>query len=203
MSSAWFVRVGGKVFGPFDDQRLKKLAAEGKIIAKTEISLSQTGPWHEARTLKGLLLQPADKTQAKPAPANPQSNLPTSRDESQVEPSADRVNIPESNRAAGIGLLITGTACLVTGLLISFLLTNISGGRTRVVAYGAIGTGIGMLVAGLLNVVTGKNIADIQLFPDTSNSGIGAQLLGAVAKLLISLVVLVVMGWITFIFILK
>lgn len=203
MSSAWFVRVNGKIFGPFDDQRLKKLAAEGKIIAKTEISRSQTGPWHEARTLKGLLVPPADKTQAKSAPAITQINVPTSRDESQVEPSADRVNIPESNRAAGIGLLIAGIACLVTGLLISFLLTNIFGGRTGVVAYGAIGTGIGMLVAGLLNVVTGKNIADIQLFPDTSNSGIGAQVLGAVAKLLISLVVLVVMGWITFTFILK
>ena len=60
-----------------------------------------------------------------------------------------------------------------------------------------------MLAAGLLNVITGKNLSDIQLLPDTSNSSVGAQIFVALAKVLITLIAIVVVGWIAFTFFLK
>ena len=66
MPSAWFVRGNGQVFGPLDDQRLVKLAAEGKIDATTEIAQIQTGPWYPAGKVKGLKFAAA---QPKPAAA--------------------------------------------------------------------------------------------------------------------------------------
>lgn len=50
----WFVRVGGKVYGPLDGLRLKQLASEGKINRHTDVSLAAAGPWHPAENVKGL-----------------------------------------------------------------------------------------------------------------------------------------------------
>jgi hypothetical protein len=65
MSAQWFVRAGGKVFGPFDSARLKSLVAEGKINKVTEIAQSSNGPWGSAGNVKGLFAGPA----ASPPPA--------------------------------------------------------------------------------------------------------------------------------------
>ncbi len=54
MPSAWFVRGNGQVFGPLDNQRLSKLAADGKIDASTDIAQHQHGPWYPAGRVKGL-----------------------------------------------------------------------------------------------------------------------------------------------------
>ncbi len=54
MASSWFVRGNGQVFGPLDDQRLMKLATEGKIDANTEVAKNQNGPWYPAGKVKGL-----------------------------------------------------------------------------------------------------------------------------------------------------
>jgi hypothetical protein len=73
MPSSWFVRGNGQVFGPLDDQRLVKLAAEGKIDATTEIAQTQNGPWYPAGKVKGLKFTAA---QPKPDAAAGQGNPP-------------------------------------------------------------------------------------------------------------------------------
>ena len=55
MASIWFVRGGGKVYGPLDSAKLKQLAAAGKIVANTDVAQSQDGPWFAAGKLKGLI----------------------------------------------------------------------------------------------------------------------------------------------------
>lgn len=62
MPSTWFVRGNGQVFGPLDDQRLVKLAADGKIDASTEVAKNQNGPWHPAGKIKGLTFAKAQPT---------------------------------------------------------------------------------------------------------------------------------------------
>lgn len=54
MASQWFVRGGGKVFGPLDDARLRKLAVDGKIDETTDVAMCVSGPWHPAARVKGL-----------------------------------------------------------------------------------------------------------------------------------------------------
>lgn len=55
MASIWFVRCGGKVYGPLDSAKLKQLAAAGKIVANTDVAQSQDGPWFAAGKVKGLV----------------------------------------------------------------------------------------------------------------------------------------------------
>ena len=55
MASIWFVRGGGKVYGPLDSAKLKQLAAAGKIVANTDVAQSQDGPWFAAGKVKGLI----------------------------------------------------------------------------------------------------------------------------------------------------
>ena len=64
MASIWFVRGGGKVYGPLDSGKLKQLVADGKIDQTTEVAQNQNGPWVPAGKVKGLFVQP-------PIPANP------------------------------------------------------------------------------------------------------------------------------------
>jgi hypothetical protein len=54
MASEWFVRGGGKVYGPLDPAKLKQLAADGKIGPQTEVAKAATGPWHPASKVGGL-----------------------------------------------------------------------------------------------------------------------------------------------------
>ena len=74
MASVWFVRGGGKVYGPLDSAKLKKIVADGKIDQTTEIAQNQNGPWVPAGKVKGLFEAPpvtpayAPKPQAYAAP---------------------------------------------------------------------------------------------------------------------------------------
>lgn len=203
MPSEWYVRVNGRIHGPVDDKKLVQLASAGKILATTEISKSQNGPWHAAASLKGLRFPLAANTDPSREVSRQQSPPASAEGASQQGSAVEVEDTAQPSRAAGIGLLISGLLCLLAGLVFSFLFTSVFGGRTRVVAYGAIGSGIGMLAAGLLNVITGKNLSDIQLLPDTSNSSVGAQIVVALAKVLITLIAIVVVGWIAFTFFLK
>jgi len=51
---AWFVRFDGKTAGPFSSDRLKVLCATGKVPEHSEVSSTQTGPWHSITKMKGL-----------------------------------------------------------------------------------------------------------------------------------------------------
>jgi hypothetical protein len=64
MAALWFVRGGGKVYGPLDSARLKQLAAEGKINEGTDVAQNQSGPWYPAGKVRGLF-----DANAAPAPA--------------------------------------------------------------------------------------------------------------------------------------
>lgn len=54
MASLWFVRGNGKVYGPFDDARLRSLVAGGKINEATDVATQAGGPWHPAARVRGL-----------------------------------------------------------------------------------------------------------------------------------------------------
>ena len=58
MGSGWFVRGGGKVYGPIDATKLKQLAADAKIDHQTEVAQNHGGPWVVARSVKGLFTAP-------------------------------------------------------------------------------------------------------------------------------------------------
>ena len=68
MPVQWFVRGGGKVFGPLDSAKLKSLVAEGKIQKATEIAQSSNGPWHSAGNVKGLFAAAAVPPSPLPLP---------------------------------------------------------------------------------------------------------------------------------------
>lgn len=65
MASEWFVRGGGKVYGPLDDARLRKLAAEGKIDETTDVAKQPGGPWHPAFRVRGLFPPPAQSNDSR------------------------------------------------------------------------------------------------------------------------------------------
>ena len=50
----WFVKQGGKVYGPFDSARLKKLADANKIRRDSEVTRQLPGPWAKANRVRGL-----------------------------------------------------------------------------------------------------------------------------------------------------
>ena len=52
--ATWFVSQGGKVYGPLDSARLKKLAATGKIAGDSGIAKESYGPWTAASRVRGL-----------------------------------------------------------------------------------------------------------------------------------------------------
>ncbi len=54
MPAQWFVRGGGKVYGPIDAAKLKQLATQGKIDDKTEVAQAHNGPWMPAGRVRGL-----------------------------------------------------------------------------------------------------------------------------------------------------
>jgi hypothetical protein len=70
MGAVWFVRGGGKVYGPLDSARLKQLVVDGKIDGRTEVAQSAAGPWNPAGNVKGLF--PASGSAPKPPQPPPQ-----------------------------------------------------------------------------------------------------------------------------------
>lgn len=71
MAAQWFVRGGGKVFGPLDSAKLKQLAAEGKIGPQTEVAKAADGPWHPAGKVGGLfpVAAASEPPASRPSPA--------------------------------------------------------------------------------------------------------------------------------------
>jgi hypothetical protein len=57
MASTWFVRGGGKVYGPIDAARLKQLVADKKIDEQTDVAQSNAGPWVPAGRVRGLFAE--------------------------------------------------------------------------------------------------------------------------------------------------
>ena len=60
----YFVRIKGKVFGPFDETQLLDMKSKGKITHRTEVSENNQRDWQSAETFP-FLYEPA------PAPAEP------------------------------------------------------------------------------------------------------------------------------------
>lgn len=129
MAAMWFVRGGGKVYGPLDSNRLKQLAAEGKINEATEVAQNQAGPWHPAGKVRGLFDTPTATTPAySPAPAPqayaaPQAYTPPTYSPPQpapepVEPTpaAPLINVNRRTIAAYYPRSNTGMIVAVAGL---------------------------------------------------------------------------------------
>lgn len=73
MATSWFVRGGGKVYGPLDAARLKQLVAERKINESTEVAQNHAGPWAPAGRVRGLF----DQAPPHAVPPAPQTATPT------------------------------------------------------------------------------------------------------------------------------
>lgn len=68
MPTSWFVRGGGKVYGPLDSAKLKQLVSAAKIDQTTEVAQTENGPWVPAGRVKGLFVQPPIAPSPAPAP---------------------------------------------------------------------------------------------------------------------------------------
>jgi hypothetical protein len=62
---AYFVRIKGKAFGPFDESQLLEMKSKGKIIKATEISENGKDDWRPAETFS-FLYESAQVTQPPP-----------------------------------------------------------------------------------------------------------------------------------------
>ena len=65
---AWYVMRNEKTFGPLDNAQLKAMAAQGQVVADSQISQSTNGPWLPARNVRGLFQPPT------PAPTDSSSS---------------------------------------------------------------------------------------------------------------------------------
>ena len=54
MPKDWYIRQNGKIVGPVPSEKLKVLAATGKINTSADVANSQEGPWHSVGKIKGL-----------------------------------------------------------------------------------------------------------------------------------------------------
>jgi hypothetical protein len=77
MAASWFVRGGGKVYGPLEPAKLKQLVAEGKINEATEVAQNYGGPWYPAAKVKGLFAPAAAVPEAVPSNASPPRSVAT------------------------------------------------------------------------------------------------------------------------------
>lgn len=77
MTATWFVRGGGKVYGPIDAAKLKQLVADGKINQQTDVAQNNAGPWVPAGKVKGLF--PVSVSMPPLPVAQPASNPPTAK----------------------------------------------------------------------------------------------------------------------------
>jgi TM2 domain-containing membrane protein YozV len=65
---AYFVRIKGKIFGPFDEPQLLDMKSKGKITHRTEVSENNQRDWQSADTFP-FLFEPVQK--AMPEPPQP------------------------------------------------------------------------------------------------------------------------------------
>ena len=129
MAAMWFVRGGGKVYGPLDSNRLKQLAAEGKINEATEVAQNQAGPWYPAGKVRGLFdtptattptysPAPAPQTYAAPQAYTPPTYSPPQPAPEPVEPTpaTPLINVSRRTIAAYYPRSNTGMIVAVAGL---------------------------------------------------------------------------------------
>ena len=62
---AYFVRIKGKAFGPFDEMQLLEMKSKGKITKSTEISSNSKDDWQSAETFP-FLYEPVQVTHSAP-----------------------------------------------------------------------------------------------------------------------------------------
>ena len=123
MAASWFVRGGGKVYGPLDSAKLKQLVAEGKINETTEVAQNQAGPWYPAGKVRGLFetapvtpaSAPAPQTYAAPQPYIPPP-APIAESPAEDLPAAPIVNIARRTLSTYYPRSNNGTMVLVAGL---------------------------------------------------------------------------------------
>ena len=123
MAASWFVRGGGKVYGPLDSAKLKQLVAEGKINETTEVAQNQAGPWYPAGKVRGLFettpvtpaSAPAPQTYAAPQPYIPPP-APIAETPAEDLPAAPIVNIARRTLSTYYPRSNNGTMVLVAGL---------------------------------------------------------------------------------------
>jgi hypothetical protein len=96
----WFVRGGGKVYGPLDAARLKQLVSEGKINRQTDVAINAAGPWNPAGNVKGLF--PASGSATKLPEPPPQGRVAQrAEDEPAVPPLAATGTVQRPENASG------------------------------------------------------------------------------------------------------
>ena len=64
MASEWYLRSGSTVTGPLTTDQLKAMGQSGRVVDGMEVAKSQSGPWHRAASVSGLVVIPAPPTQA-------------------------------------------------------------------------------------------------------------------------------------------
>jgi len=67
---AWFVKSQSGVKGPFSSAQLAALARDGKISGDALIARSDSGPWHPAKSVKGLSFPAESPANSAPTPSN-------------------------------------------------------------------------------------------------------------------------------------
>lgn len=78
MARTFFVRIEDKIFGPFDSDKIRKLAAAGKFSRNALISNDGARNWVIAETVKGLFpLQDTATTPCQSATQGQRAHLPT------------------------------------------------------------------------------------------------------------------------------
>lgn len=117
MAASWFVRGGGKVYGPLDGARLKQLVAEGKINASTEVAQNQAGPWLPAGRVRGLFDSVAPSNTASPTPQTFSPPAPAASPQMAFDtPAAPIVNVARRAITTYHSKGNNGTIALVAGL---------------------------------------------------------------------------------------
>ncbi len=72
-AETWFVKIGDEVFGPYQRERLRAFAAEGRVRAFSMVATEREGEFVEARTLAVLsdILTEENEAQTGAPPAAP------------------------------------------------------------------------------------------------------------------------------------
>ncbi len=64
MSEAWYIKKGEKEYGPYSADTLREYAAQGKIVADTQIRQGKEGRWYSAGRVKGLAFHQQESHQS-------------------------------------------------------------------------------------------------------------------------------------------
>lgn len=92
MANSWFVKQGGKDFGPYTDDQIRLLASQGKLTPTDQVFNAMSQRWTQANQIPGLFgFAPAPQYQSFPSP-NP--NIVAQSSVSYRPPAAKKSNTP-------------------------------------------------------------------------------------------------------------